>query len=312
MACLRWSIRRSVVRLAFLEYEAQRFPEAARRFEHVLEANPEEHEVAFFLGVVRRRTGDPLAAIEAFQRIPSEHKHYAEARTQVVAIQERRGDFAGALAEIEKVLLVKPSRDLELYRATLRAKVGDFEEAIDELEGLLTGTPDDDEIFYNLGVVYGEVKRVEEAIEYMQRALKHNPDNASALNYVGYTWAERGVRLDEAEAMIVRAIELRPEDGYIADSLGWVYYMRARPLVESGRGEEAQQYIERAVQELKRAANLTGGDPVIAEHLGDTYLLRNEKQRALEQFEEALRLEPREGEQPDLLEKLEALQRELE
>lgn len=302
----------SVVRLGFLEYEARRFEEAARRFERVLEVNPEEHQVAFFLGIVRRRTGDQDAAIEAFERIPPEHQHYAEARTQIAAILERRGEFEAALAEIEKVAAVKPSRDLELYRATLRARAGDFDGAIAELQSLLTGTPDDDEIFYNLGVVYGEAKRVEEAVQYMQRALEQNPDNASALNYVGYTWAERGVRLDEAESMITRAIELRPDDGYIADSLGWVYYMRARPLVESGRREEAQEYIERALRELKRAAELTGGDPVISEHLGDTYLLLNEKRHALEQFEEALRLEPREGEQPDLLEKLETLQRELE
>jgi tetratricopeptide (TPR) repeat protein len=302
----------SLVRLAFLEYEARRFDEAARRFERALEVSPQEHEVAFFLGIVRRRTGDAQAAIEAFERIPPEHKHYAEARTQLAAIFERRGDFEGALAEIEKVAAVKPSRELELYRATLRARAGDFDGAIAELESLLTGTPDDDEIFYNLGVVYGEAKQVEEAVEYMQHALEQNPDNASALNYVGYTWAERGIRLDEAETMITRAIELRPDDGYIADSLGWVYYMRARPLVESGRREEAQGYIDRALRELKRAAELTGGDPVISEHLGDIYLLLNQKRDALEQFEEALRLEPREGEQPDLLEKFENLQRELE
>jgi tetratricopeptide (TPR) repeat protein len=145
----------------------------------------------------------------------------------------------------------------------------------------------------------------------MQRALDENPDNASALNYVGYTWAEKGVNLDEAEAMILRAIELRPDDGYIADRLGWVYYMRARPLVASGRDREAQADIERALEELKRAEQLTGGDPVVSEHLGDTYLLLNQKELALERFEEALQMDPREGEQPHLLEKLESLQREL-
>jgi tetratricopeptide (TPR) repeat protein len=144
----------------------------------------------------------------------------------------------------------------------------------------------------------------------MQRALDVNPDNASALNYVGYTWAEKGVNLVEAEVMILRAIELRPDDGFIADSLGWVYYMRARPLVASGREREAQAYIERALNELKRAEKLTGGDPVVSEHLGDIYLLLNQKELALERFEEALQMDPREGEQPHLLEKLESLQRE--
>jgi tetratricopeptide (TPR) repeat protein len=206
---------------------------------------------------------------------------------------------------------VEPSRDLDLYKAALLAKSGDFDGAIEHLESMLTGESGDDEVFYNLGVIYGEARRSDEAVQYMQRALDENPDNASALNYVGYTWAENGVNLDEAEVMILRAVELRPDDGYIADSLGWVYYMRARPLVASGRDREAQAYIERALEELKRAEQLTGGDPVVSEHLGDTYLLLNQKELALERFEEALQMDPREGEQPHLLEKLESLQREL-
>jgi len=105
---------------------------------------------------------------------------------------------------------------------------------------------------------------------------------------------------------------LRPEDGYIADSLGWVFYMRARPLVEGGNLPAARKYIDQALAALEHADDLTGGDPVVSEHIGDTYLLLDEKQRALDKFEEALRMEPRFGEQPDLLEKLENLRRELQ
>jgi tetratricopeptide (TPR) repeat protein len=112
--------------------------------------------------------------------------------------------------------------------------------------------------------------------------------------------------------MISRAIALRPEDGFIVDSLGWVYYMRALPLVEAGRAEDAKVYIQRALEELERADDLTGGDPVISEHLGDTYLLLGQRQRALEKFREAVELGPRHGEQPDLAEKFENLRREFE
>jgi tetratricopeptide (TPR) repeat protein len=227
-------------------------------------------------------------------------------------VLERRGDYEQALAEIERANAVDPSRELDLYAVTLRAKTGDFEGAVASVEEMISEEPENDDLLFNLGVVYGEARRTDEAIVYMHQALEKNPDNASALNYIGYTWAEKGVNLDQAEAMISRAIELRPEDGYIVDSLGWVYYMRARPLVDSGRSQEAQPLLGRALRELERAHELTGGDPVISEHLGDTYLLLDEKQRALEKFEEAIRLEPREAEQPDLLEKFETLQRELE
>jgi tetratricopeptide (TPR) repeat protein len=273
---------------------------------------PEEYEIAFFLGIVKRRSGDDDAAIAAFERIPPDHPQYAEARTQLATIYERRSDYRAALREVEKASAGKPSRQLDLYAATLRAKGGDFDGAVAHLHGLLDEEPDDDELLYNLGVVYGEAKRIDESLHYMQLALEKNPDNANALNYVGYTWAERGMKLDEAEAMITRALELRPDDGYILDSLGWVYYMRARPLVEAGRRREAQRFLERAVRELERADELTGGDPVVSEHLGDTYLLLEDRDTALGYFEEAVRLEPRTGEQPDLLKKLENLRRELE
>lgn len=303
---------RASARLGYWLYQLRRFVEAQRYFERVLAADPEQHQMEFLLGLARRGAGDISGALDAFQRVPADDEYYADARTQLATIHERRGDYARALAELERALAVKPTRSLELYALTLRARNGDFERAVRQLEAMVQEKPQDDELIYNLGVIYGEAERVDEAIEYMRLALSHNPENASALNYIGYTWAERGIQLDEAERMIVRALELRPDDGYIADSLGWVYYMRARPLVEMGRGHEAQPYIERALRELYRADELTGGDPVVSEHLGDTYLLLDDKVRALEKFEEAVRLEPRVGEQPHLYEKLESLQRELE
>ncbi|MFB3118848.1 MAG: tetratricopeptide repeat protein, partial [Myxococcota bacterium] len=303
---------RSVVRLGFLYYEAENFPESAKRFETFLARKPGDHEVRFFLGIVRRRMGEDAAAIEVFSAIPEESEHYAEAHTQLAVLFERKGEFVRALEEIELAVVATSTRPRELYAATLRAKAGDFDGAVAYLEGLLLKDPDDDELLFNLGVVFSEAKRTKEALEYMERAIEENPKNASALNYVGYTWAERGDNLDQAEDYIVRALNLRPDDGFIIDSLGWVYYMRARPLFDTGRSEEAKQYIDRALKELLRAQELTGGDPVVSEHLGDIYLLLDQKHMALQRYQEAVDLTPRESEQPDLFEKLEALRREIE
>jgi tetratricopeptide (TPR) repeat protein len=303
---------RSIVRLAFLYYEDRRYEEAAERFARVVAVTPEESELVFFLGVAQRKSGDSEQARLTFEQIPTQSENYSDARAQLAALYERQGDFANALVEIEKAHAVNPSRELMLYAATLRSKAGDFDGAVDRLNKMLDESPDDDELLYNLGVIYGEADRIDESIAYMQRAVEINPDNANALNYIGYTWAERGINLDEAESLIARALDLRPEDGYIADSLGWVYYMRAVPLVEEGQPVAAQEFIERALEQLERAADLTGGDPVVSEHIGDAYLLLDDKERALDRFEEALRLEPRFGEQPDLLRKLEDLRRELQ
>jgi tetratricopeptide (TPR) repeat protein len=303
---------RSMLRLGFLEYESDHYDKAVARFEKALAANPKQVEIAYYLGLVRVRARDEAGAIEAFEQVPPENDRYAEARAQIAGILERRGDLGGALAEVEKARERTPSRQLDLYAATLRARAGDFDGAVSFLQGLLAEDPDDDELLYNLGVLYGEQKRFDESLSYMNLALEKNPDNASALNYMGYSWAEKGVNLEEAEQKIKRALELRPDDGFIIDSLGWVYYMRARPLLESGHVKDGRAWLRRAIQQLEQAAQLTGGDPVISEHLGDAYLLLPDKKRALERYREAIRLEPREGEQPDLPRKYEELKRELE
>ena len=145
----------------------------------------------------------------------------------------------------------------------------------------------------------------------MQKVIELDPKNAAALNYIGYSWAERGENLDEAEAMIRRALALSPDDGYITDSLGWVYYKMAEMHFREARKEEALSLLERARTQLLEAAKLTGGDPVVSEHLGDVHLLRGEKDRALDYYEEAARQEIRESEQPNLLEKIDRLRREL-
>jgi tetratricopeptide (TPR) repeat protein len=305
---------RSAVRLSLLEYDRGDYGEAAVRLAAVLERSPEEHEVAYLLGLVLQRQGDTEAALEAFERVPPEHRHFVDARTQMAVVFEERDDYAAALEQVQRAREVRPSRPLDLYAASLMGNLGRFDEALAFLEELLAESPDDDELLYNLGVLHGEARHYDDALRYMQMALEANPDNPSALNYVGYTWAERGENLDQAEAYITRALELRPDDGYITDSLGWVYYMRAKPLAASERASDrrqARELAEKALRELERAAQLTGGDPVIAEHLGDVYLLLDDKSRALEHYEDAIDRDPREDEQPELRRKFERLRREL-
>jgi tetratricopeptide (TPR) repeat protein len=302
---------RALVRLGALEYETGRYAEAAQRFEEALGQRPQEYEFTYFLGLARERAGATDAAAEVLSTIPPSHERYADARVQLAAIHEQAGDYARAIEELEAARVRSPSRRLDFYLASLRARSGDFVGAVSFLEGLLQQAPGDDEVLYNLGVLYHEEKEYEQALRYMHLALASNPDNANALNFIGYTWAERGENLDQAERMIVRALELQPDDGYITDSLGWVYYQRALPLLEGGRVEDGRELLQRAASHLEAAAHLTDGDPVVSEHLGDVYLRLGRKRDALERYEEALQREPSEDDQPQLREKVERLRREL-
>ena len=301
----------SIRRRASLEFAAGRYAEAAARLEEALRRHPEQFELAYSLGQVLRGMGDDDAAREAFDRVGPQHPIYIEARMQIASIDEDAGDYASALVEVNRIRELRPNRALDYHAAALLAHLGDFDGAVALLQEILEEDPTDDEVLFQIGVLYGSEKRIDEAIAYMQEALVHNPNNAQALNYIGYTWAERGENLDEAEVLIRRALEQRPNDGYITDSLGWVYYMRALPLLASNE-EQGRSYLEEARQQLYRAVELTGGDPVVSEHIGDVYRMLDEKERALEYYDEAVRMKHRPDEQPHLLDKREQLRRELE
>jgi len=298
-------------RLGYLELSAGNLDAAEEQFREVLAADSNRHEIYYFLGLTHRRRGDWDEAIAAFAAVPEGHERYAEARAQLAGVFEAQGDYSRALDEAERARTAAPSQRMDFFVASLTARSGDLDGAVALLTGLLEDNPGDEEVLYNLGVVYGDAQRTEEALVYMQEVLERNPNHPGALNYVGYTWAERGHQLDEAEEMIVRALEQRPDDGYITDSLGWVYYMRARPLLQAGEVDLGRQWLDRSIAELEKAAALTGGDPVISEHLGDAYLLLQERERALEFYEEAADLGPRGSEQPALLDKLQKLRQEL-
>ena len=298
-------------RLASLEFGSGRYEEAAERLRGAMRRHPDNHEFTYSLGQVLRGLGRGEEAVEVFETVAPTHPLYFEARMQMAIYYEENGQLGLALAEIDALRDLRKERSLDFHAASLRARSGDFAGGVAMLEALLDEDPDDVDALYQLGVLYGIRKDVEQSLAYMMAVLERDPENAQALNYVGYTWVERGENLDRAEELIERAVRLSPRDGYIADSLGWVYYMQARPLIEGRRRAEGLRLLEKAIAQLDLAAELTGGDPVVSEHLGDVYFLLNERQRALDYYEQAEAMKPRLDEQPHLREKLEALRHEL-
>jgi Flp pilus assembly protein TadD len=112
-------------------------------------------------------------------------------------------------------------------------------------------------VFYFRGICYERSHRWPQAEADLKEALKLFPEQPHVLNYLGYSWIDKGIHLDEGMAMIKRAVQQRPDDGYIVDSLGWAYY-------KLGNYEEAAKQLERAIE-------LKPEDPTINDHLGDAY-----------------------------------------
>ena len=133
-------------------------------------------------------------------------------------------------------------------------------------------------LYYGRGIAFERTRRWSRAEQDFLKALEFVPDQAYVLNYLGYSWVDRGERYERAEEMLARAVSLRPRDGYIADSLGWVYF-------RTGRYDEA-------VGELERAAALEPLDPVVNEHLGDAYWKTGRRIEARFQWRRALEFDP--------------------
>lgn len=117
--------------------------------------------------------------------------------------------------------------------------------------------PDHRDARFQLGAIYEKIGDIEGAETQFREILKSHPHDASALNYLGYSLADRGLKLDEAQEMIERAVNLNPNNGAYVDSLGWVYFRRGRP--------------EKALAVLKNAARLLPGDEAVWGHLAEVY-----------------------------------------
>ena len=134
------------------------------------------------------------------------------------------------------------------------------------------------ELLYSRGIAYERNDEWNLAEKDFLKILELIPDQPDVLNYLGYSWIEQNINLDQAKKFILKAADIRPMDPYIIDSLGWAYF-------------NLKEY-DKAVKELERAINLKPTDPIINDHLGDAYLKVNRELEAMYQWKKAIDFKP--------------------
>jgi len=237
----------------------------------------------------------PELAIDAFARVPANSplKRNAEVQRAFNLDALERTDEAKAIL---KKLSADNPKDMEVTIALgnlLRVRK-DFAAAAEVYSRAIANVPAPTRqhwsYFYFRGISYERSKQWPKAEKDFEKALELFPDQPQVLNYLGYSWVDQGVNLEKGLAMIRRAVELRPNDGYIIDSLGWAYYRLGR--------------FEEATRELERAVILRPEDPTINDHLGDAYWKVDRKLEAGFQWRHARDLKPEPEDLPKIEEKI--------
>ena len=222
-------------------------------------------------------------AIAVYRRVDRSSPYGDNARIRLAWAMNSEGKTDDAIGILRAAAEERPDRTeaVVMLGDVLRGKER-FAEAAREYDRAIQriGQPAERHwsLFYTRGIAHERSKQWPKAEADFKRALQLSPDQPSVLNYLGYSWVDRGENLGEARRMIERAVDLRPNDGFIVDSLGWALYRM---------GE-----YEDAVVKLERAIELQPDDPVINDHLGDAYWRVNRINEARFQWRRSLGLKP--------------------
>lgn len=259
--------------------------------------NPDHSLALVTLSEAFERMRRTEQSIEVLRRVPAASPLKASAEIKIGLSLEQLGRGDEALRELERLTAARPD-DTEALIAlgSVQRSRKNYAEAAEVYGRAIERSASDDPalwvLHYYRGTAYERAKDWPKAELDLKKALELVPEavplgRSQVLNYLGYSWVDQNLNLDEAFKMLKRAVELNPRDGMIIDSLGWAYY-------RFGRYEEA-------VRELETAAELKSGDPVINDHLGDAYWHVGRKLEATFQWQHAKDSNP----EPDDLKKIE-------
>ncbi len=243
--------------------------EAARRYLETLKGLGERpSDVAFLLAQVEEQTDNPEAALALYEQVRGQNRTNAQVR--IARLHAKGGDVERSRERFQQLRDRYPDQTSAFYliEGEMLRDQGFEQQALSVYDLGLSKEPDNADLLYARAMLAVGLGRIESLERDLRRILVADPDHVDALNALGYTLADRTDRFDAAESLIERALQLRPDDPAILDSMGWVLYRKGQP-------EAAEEYLRRALEH--------GFDPEIAAHLGEVLwtLDRQDEARAV-------------------------------
>ena len=266
------------VRKAQIYGDMKNFPAAIQELNDVLEARPNELRVRDFLGLLYEEMKDYDRAIATYQANLAIDPTFFDSVLHLGFVSYRLKRNNEAISYLEKAIKLNPKRtESYLLFGLTYFQMEDYQSAKTKLEEGILQDPANAELHFNLGTVLDKLNQFDEAVREMQQTLELDPEHADALNYLGYSYADRGIKFEEALDLTRRAVALKPHNGYYVDSLAWALYKLGR--------------VDEALEAIQRAASLVSDDPVIYEHLGEIFLSREERDKARDAWLHSLQLD---------------------
>lgn len=278
--------------LGKLYIQQGRLKEALGELEAAFKAEPGNDEITYFLAIALMETAaqakeeqktpgpykENIRVRELLEGINKSSDFYVDARLLLATTAEGEtleARLGKALPIVEAAAKERPdSPRLAVARTMLLDELGNTTQALAVAREAAKKFPTEAEVLFRLGVFEDKQGNKKASIAAMQKVIQLEPMHADALNYLAYTWADRRENLREALALAERADRLKPDSGYILDTLGWIHY-------HLGNTNEALAL-------LQKAAPLSNDDPVVMDHLGDVLSALGRNKEALDAYKKAL------------------------
>lgn len=264
------------IRAALLYYQLEKIDLAIEKFLKLQKKFSGSDRINYFLGMLFLDKKDFEKAFSFFDLVDSGSTFFRDALNRQMLILRQSQRFEEAVALLERRF---PSKDMAEYyhlKGTLLLLQGDYRTALTILNQGLRYFPEEESLYFQRAVAYEKSKEWEKAKNDLLKIIEKNPNSAEAYNFLGYTMAEKDENLPQALVYVKKAIELKPREGHILDSLGWVYFKMGD--------------VSQALSIISSAHQLQPDEPTIAEHLGDIYFTLKDKRKARYYFNKSLKI----------------------
>lgn len=263
------------IQRALLLWELKRFKEASEVLTRLSEEYPDSDRLRYLSAVGLEREDSLDEALKAYDRVPVSSSFRYQADVRIILIHKYQKRDAEVLAAAERLVASHPENwEAYGFAAGIFADAKQLDEAIRLTDTGYSKFPNRPRLLFLKGVYQEKAGDRDGCIQSMREVIVKDPSNSSAFNFLGYLFVEKGENLDEAETLIKRALELKPDDGFYLDSLGWLYYQRAE--------------YQKALEVLEKAHQIEPKEGVILEHLADVKKQLGDLKAAREDYKRAL------------------------